>query len=225
MLRADGEMRQASATNKTREDLEARGEGVERGAVHASSGREVAFELPERGLGLSREALDARLARWARERGTEHRFGARVRGLTRTRDGFRVGYSEGSEQREIAARAVVGAWGRWDALDRVWDRNVESGRRYLAWSRLYEPCEAEAAVVVTAAEIPGSELKHEVAAAEVMGRDPTLTGVVQATGHRCAAIQRLDQLRNPLRHIVVDPVDHETVGREQAQYPAVFDRL
>ena len=130
-----------------REDLEARGEPVERGAVHASSGREVDFRLPERGLGLSRETLDARLARWARERGANICFGARVRGLRRAGDGFRVRYSEGTDQREIAARAVVGAWGRWDALDRVWDRNVETGRRFLAWSRLYEPCEALAGTV------------------------------------------------------------------------------
>jgi menaquinone-9 beta-reductase len=124
-----------------REDLEARGESVDRGAVHASSGREVDFQLPEQGLGLSRETLDARLARWARERGAELRFGARVRGLRRTGEGFRVRYSELGDPREIEARAVVGAWGRWDALDRVWDRNVETGRRFLAWSRVYEPCE------------------------------------------------------------------------------------
>ena len=126
-----------------REWLQARGDSIDRGTIQPPRGFGIPFRLPGRGLGISREALDARLARWARNAGAEVRFGARVRGLRRTApDRYRLQYAEDGRDREIEARAVVGAWGRWDALDRARDRDVESGRRFLGWSRVYEPTEA-----------------------------------------------------------------------------------
>ena len=119
------------------EDIAGRAEHIAGGTVCAPQGADVAFRLASPGLGLSRAVLDERLARWARNRGAEMRFGARVREVAPVGTGFRVRLSEGERDSEIEARAVIGAWGRWDALDgkRVGD---ERHRRFLAWSREYE---------------------------------------------------------------------------------------
>ncbi len=52
--------------------------------------------------------------------------------------------TEGPNEREIEARSVVGAWGRWDAMDREWrpKGSASGGRLFLAWSRGYEPNDA-----------------------------------------------------------------------------------
>ena len=60
------------------------------------------------------------LAARARRTGARLRFGARVTSIApEAAGGFRLGLAGGEE---LAARLVVGAWGRWDALDRSLDR-------------------------------------------------------------------------------------------------------
>jgi flavin-dependent dehydrogenase len=141
-----GEFLSASAVSALgllglREELATRAEPIRRGALFLPGGREVPFRLPGAALGISRTRLDARLARWAEDRGAELRFGARARALEALANGFRVKFSEGALEREIEARSVVGAWGRWDAIDRGLRPGVERGRRFLAWSRGYRASE------------------------------------------------------------------------------------
>jgi flavin-dependent dehydrogenase len=114
---------------------------IERGSVHLRRGRSVDFELPARGFGLSRARLDEILARRAAERGAEIRFGSRVVAIEPGRAGatqLRV-VGEGGREESLLARSVVGAWGRWDALDRSLHRSfLVRGGRFFGWSRDYE---------------------------------------------------------------------------------------
>jgi menaquinone-9 beta-reductase len=125
-----------------REEIERQAERIEGGVLCVPGGREIDFRLPAPALGISRTQLDERIARWAEERGAELRCGARALGLDAIPAGFLVRFSEGTKQTEIEARSVVGAWGRWDAMDREWRPKGQAdghGRRFLAWSRGYEP--------------------------------------------------------------------------------------
>jgi flavin-dependent dehydrogenase len=68
------------------------------------------------------------------------RDGGRVLGIERARGAFRVPWAGagGSEPGAADATAVVGAWGRWDALDRALERRFGRERaRYLGWSGDY----------------------------------------------------------------------------------------
>jgi flavin-dependent dehydrogenase len=107
-------------------------ERIERGSVHLASGVSADFTLPAPGLGISRFALDDLLARRAAEAGAEIRFGARVSAVDRRGSGFRVHLAGGQT---LDARVVIGAWGRWDALDRRLERAFLIRRaHYLGWS-------------------------------------------------------------------------------------------
>lgn len=107
-------------------------ERIERGSVHLASGVSIKFTLPSPGLGISRFALDDLLAQRAAESGAAIRFGVRVAGVARAGTGFRV-HLAGAET--LDARAVIGAWGRWDALDRSLERVFVARRgRFLGWS-------------------------------------------------------------------------------------------
>jgi flavin-dependent dehydrogenase len=99
----------------------------------------VAFRLPAPALGVSRFLLDDLLARIACEAGAEVRFGARVISAERApADGFRLRFAHEQVEEEIRARAAIGAWGRWDSLDRTLDRGFQRGRRrFFGWSRDY----------------------------------------------------------------------------------------
>ena len=126
-----------------REDVVARAERIREGAIHVRSGRAIPFRLPAPALGISRFVLDDLLARRAADLGASIRFGVRVRDVTPGAAGFRVRFSEGAQDREAEARSVVGAWGRWDALDRAMSRGFDGRRgRFLAWSREYHPSPA-----------------------------------------------------------------------------------
>jgi flavin-dependent dehydrogenase len=110
------------------------------GALHLASGRAIPFPLPAPALGISRFALDALLARRAAELGAEVRCGARVLGVARDGGGFRVRWAGagGAEPGEVSAAVIIGAWGRWDALDRALERRFGRERaRYLGWSADY----------------------------------------------------------------------------------------
>ena len=114
-------------------------ERIERGSFFLPRGPSVSFRLPAPALGISRFLLDDLLARLAREAGADVRFGARVISIERDpEEGFRVRYTQEQLTEEFRARAAVGAWGRWDSLDRKLDRVfLRRGRRFFGWSRDY----------------------------------------------------------------------------------------
>jgi flavin-dependent dehydrogenase len=114
-------------------------ERIDRGSIHWPGGRSVFFRLPAPAYGVSRLLLDDLLARGALDAGADTRFAARVTSVEgASPDGFRVRFSQGRTEREVRSRFVVGAWGRWDALDRELDRGFRLARsRYIGWSRDY----------------------------------------------------------------------------------------
>src|SRR6185295_2999268 len=114
-------------------------ERIERGSFHPPRGPAVAFRLPAPALGISRFLLDDLLGRAAREAGADVRFGARVLSVEREPGGgFQVRFTHEQREEEIVARTGIGAWGRWDSLDRTLDRGFLRGpRRYFGWSRDY----------------------------------------------------------------------------------------
>jgi flavin-dependent dehydrogenase len=118
-------------------DLEAEAERIERGFLHLPRGRSVAFELPCPALGISRLRLDDLLARRAAGLGAEVRHGARVTSIEPSAgSGFQVRFTSDGRASVLEARSVVGAWGRWDALDRGLERRFLGGRsRYFGWNR------------------------------------------------------------------------------------------
>jgi len=119
-------------------------ESIRRGSIHLARERPVAFTLSEPGLGISRFRLDEILASRARGLGAEVRFGMRVTAIGGTPEtGFRVRFANAEGEEEEAGRAVIGAWGRWDGLDRALERGFSARRRrYLGWSRDFAPEQA-----------------------------------------------------------------------------------
>jgi flavin-dependent dehydrogenase len=115
-------------------------ERIDRGSIHWPGGRSVSFRLKAPAYGVSRQLLDDLLARGASDAGADTRFAARVTSVDgASPGGFRVRFSHARTEQEARSRFVVGAWGRWDALDRKLDRGFRLARtRYLGWSRDYE---------------------------------------------------------------------------------------
>jgi flavin-dependent dehydrogenase len=113
-------------------------ERIGRGSIHPPQGPHVSFKLPSPAMGLSRLVFDDLLARRAAQAGAEVRFGWRAAAIERDPHGFRVRASAGGSEVELQARTVVGAWGRWDSLDRSLERRfISARRRFLGWSRDY----------------------------------------------------------------------------------------
>jgi flavin-dependent dehydrogenase len=112
-------------------------ERMTRGSVHLPTGASVSFELPVPAIGISRFRLDDLLATRAREAGARVTFSARVLSAEpRGADGFRVRFVQQGSEKELDGLAVIGAWGRWDALDRALDRGFLGRRaRFFGWSR------------------------------------------------------------------------------------------
>lgn len=121
------------------ESVTAIAERIEAGSIFLPGCRAVPFRLPSPGFGISRFALDDLLAGNAGRLGAELLFGARVLAIEEAPGpAFRIRFAAEGGEREIEARAVIGAWGRWDALDRRLKRGFLGGRaRYLAWSRVF----------------------------------------------------------------------------------------
>jgi flavin-dependent dehydrogenase len=122
-----------------RDAVEAIGERVDHGLLHLPRGRPVAFDLPAPALGISRAVLDEILVRRARTLGARSVFGARVVWAGRWPDGrMRVRCRYDGSESELAANGVIGAWGRWDALDRSMRRDfLGDSDRFFGWSRDY----------------------------------------------------------------------------------------
>ena len=117
--------------------IRAGAESIKQGSVHLASGRTVAFRLPYPALGISRALLDELLATRAREAGAHVTFSARVVSVGDQEDGdFVVRYAGGDADDETArAQIVIGAWGRWDAMDRGLSRTFLARPRFFGWSR------------------------------------------------------------------------------------------
>jgi flavin-dependent dehydrogenase len=123
-----------------REAVERAGpERIDRGSIHWPGGRSVSFRLPAPAYGLSRLLFDDLLARQASNAGADTRFNARVTSVETLPGVFQLRFSHARVKREVRSRFVIGAWGRWDALDRKLDRGFQLARsRYFGWSRDYE---------------------------------------------------------------------------------------
>jgi len=159
-------------------------ERIEEGSLHLSNGASVPFRLPAPAFGISRRVLDALLADRASALGAHVRFDTRVRGIEGSpREGFRVRLQEGAggaAEEETDARAVVGAWGRWDALDRSLDRSFLRRARYFGWNRGFEGGEALLAGRVRLYLYPGGYC----GLSRVEGAEVNLAGVVSEAVHR-----------------------------------------
>lgn len=108
------------------------------GTLHVFGRASIEFPLPAAALGLSRRVFDDLLARRARSLGAEIRFSTRVRSVEGGPGHFAVRHSapeEDGNDGEERTRVVIGAWGRWDALDRALERSFVGGARYFGWSR------------------------------------------------------------------------------------------
>lgn len=97
------------------DELRAAGpETITRFALVRPDGRRVEADLPSPVLSLSRTRLDALAAAAASRQGARIRFGAAVNSFEgNLRDGFRVK----TAREALAARVVLGAWGRYSPLD------------------------------------------------------------------------------------------------------------
>jgi len=116
-----------------------RPEEIRAGRLELRGGSSVAFRLGKPALGLSRYRLDHLLAAQAQVSGAQVRFGTRVLSASPQNGGFRIQCATEAHQSEVCAAAVIGAWGRWDALDRNLGRRFLGDRaRYFGWSRDYE---------------------------------------------------------------------------------------
>lgn len=113
-------------------------ERIERGSVHPARGPGVRFILPAPALGISRWRLDDLLAAQAQKAGAQLRSSTRVVSFAGSpQSGFAVRFASAAGEEEAFARAVIGAWGRWDALDRRLGRGFLARARFFGWSRDY----------------------------------------------------------------------------------------
>jgi len=157
-------------------------ERIHEGSLHLANGAAVPFLLPAPALGISRLAFDALLAERAEALGARVRFETRVRGIEGSpRAGFRVRLAgNGTAEEETTARVAVGAWGRWDALDRSLDRGFLRRRRFFGWNRGFEGGESFLAGRVRLYLYPGGYC----GLSRVEGGEVNLAGVVSETVHR-----------------------------------------
>ncbi len=166
-----------------REALEAAlPERIEEGSLHLSNGASVPFRLPAPALGVSRRVLDTLLAQRAAALGAQVRFDTRVRAIEGSlREGFRVRFVEGgAAEEETEARVVVGAWGRWDALDRSLERRFLRRPRYFGWNRGFEGGAPLLAGRVRLYLYPGGYC----GLSRVEGAGVNLAGVISEAAHR-----------------------------------------
>ena len=113
-------------------------------------------------------------------------------------------FSEAQTEHEARARFVVGAWGRWDALDRKLERRFTRARsRYFGWSRDYGGDTAGLAGDVRLYFFPGGYC----GLSRVEGGRVNLAGVVSesAAARPSAGLgRRLAHARDPNRALDAD---------------------
>ncbi len=177
--------------------LEALGpERIEEGSVHPARGGAVHFRLPAPALGISRLRLDDLLARRAREAGAEARFSCRVLSTSGTpRSGFTVRFVSDDVEEEAVTRAVIGAWGRWDALDRRLERRFLERARFFGWSRDYRGDTSSLAGRVRLYLFPGGYC----GLSRVEGGEANLAGVISESERRKTGGDWDDVLRRARR--------------------------
>lgn len=91
---------------------------IKRLLVSAPNGKTIEHPLPLGGFGISRYKIDAELAQLARDSGVELREGVRVTDAALYGSAFKISATGGS----LAARVVVGCWGKRANLDIKWKR-------------------------------------------------------------------------------------------------------
>jgi flavin-dependent dehydrogenase len=162
-------------------EIEACGpEEIHAGRLELRGGTSVAFRLDKPALGLSRYRLDHLLAAHAQAAGAQVWFGTRVLSASPQNGGFRIRCVTEAHESEVRAAAVIGAWGRWDALDRNLGRRFLGDRaRYFGWSRDYENDPALAGEVRLYAFRGGY-----CGLSRVEGGAVNLAGVVSASWHK-----------------------------------------
>jgi len=166
-----------------REALEAAlPERIHEGSIHLPAGAAVAFTLAAPALGISRRALDALLAERAAALGARVRFETRVRSIEGSpASEFRVRLAAGGAvEEETSARVAIGAWGRWDALDRSLGRAFLRRHRFFGWNRGFDGGEAFLAGRVRLYLYPGGYC----GLSRVEGGEVNLAGVVSESVHR-----------------------------------------
>jgi flavin-dependent dehydrogenase len=110
----------------------------------------VEFELPGTARGISRRRFDAALLERAQAAGARVVEGVVAEDVASAGEGFLVtARTADRESCRIAARLVVGAWGRWGRLDLRLGRAFVADRRqrYIGFKRHYAPRPAEPGLV------------------------------------------------------------------------------
>jgi flavin-dependent dehydrogenase len=156
------------------------GEGV----IFPAGGRPVSFRLAAPAIGISRDRLDALLAERAREAGAAVCTGARVLSIEGgPPSGFRLRIATSAGEETLSARAVIGAWGRWDALDRGFEREFLEAPRFFGWSLDYRAGTRELPRTVRLYVFPGGYCGM----ARVEGGVLRLAGVISERARRSLA--------------------------------------
>ena len=126
--------RRASSGSASATEVEAIAETIDRGSAPPAEGRgRRVSRCPAPALGISRYALDDLLAARAAELGAERALRSarrRDRGrATAAASAFAGSARTAASGRRRRGRGVIGAWGRWDALDRALDAPVRARER------------------------------------------------------------------------------------------------
>jgi flavin-dependent dehydrogenase len=103
--------------------------------LSAGGKRDLTFELPHAARGISRLLLDETLFRTALAKGAQGYDGWTATAL----QADRVTISRGEEKRELRAKVVAGAWGRWGRFDALLGRPFVRDRahRHFGFKRHY----------------------------------------------------------------------------------------
>ena len=96
---------------------------VRRLRMHTMAGSRYELLLDREGLGLSRRALDSTLLKRAVELGTQTMMGSIVLAIDgNEQSGYRSRVTTESQETVIHSKAVIGAWGKRSAIDRILGR-------------------------------------------------------------------------------------------------------
>ena len=113
---------------------------VRRLRLHTMAGARYELPLGQEGLGLSRRALDSALLSRAIELGVQPMTGSSVVAIDRVdgneESGYRTRVTTGSQETVIHSKAVIGAYGKRSAIDRILGREfVKQSNPYIGVKR------------------------------------------------------------------------------------------